>query len=243
MVGPMEKGLSRAKLCAPPVGAYEGVDLRVLPEYICFKAALLKEKLTLKYVCLILVMILGVQFAVSRLEVTDLVTKLREKEYILAPGVLDFTPASPQSVSDSYVQDAVLDFIGRLGNVNPTNIEEQYEGLKRFMSDSLKVKFDMETASWVEQVRADGISQIMTAKEKTIVSNQQGAYKATVLARAEFYSNHEYLGHEDQIVELTMRLTPPQSGQRWFLEIQSLHWGRADSFRVKNNLKTGGNGQ
>ena len=240
MVGPMEKGLARAKLCATPVGVYEGVDLRILPEYICFKAALLKEKMTLKYVCLILAVLWGAQFAISRMEVSKLMTKLREKEYILAPGVVDFTPVPPQSVSDSYVEDAVMDFIGRLGNLNPTNIEEQYEGLKRFMSEQLKVKFDMETASWVEQVKTEGISQIMTVKEKQIVSNEQGAYKATVLSRAEFYTSHEYLGHEDQVVELTLRLAPPKSGQRWFLEIQGLHWGKAESFRVRDGLKKGG---
>ena len=44
MIGSMEKGIEAAQLTAPPVGTFEGVDLSIMPKYICFKAALLKEK-------------------------------------------------------------------------------------------------------------------------------------------------------------------------------------------------------
>ena len=33
MIGAAEKGIEAARLTAPPQGAYEGVDLRVLPKY------------------------------------------------------------------------------------------------------------------------------------------------------------------------------------------------------------------
>ena len=43
MIAPIEKA-SKAKVETPPVGVYENVDLKVLPKYIAYKAALLKEK-------------------------------------------------------------------------------------------------------------------------------------------------------------------------------------------------------
>jgi soluble lytic murein transglycosylase-like protein len=114
----MEKGMEAAKLAAPAQGVYEGVDLSVLPKYICFKAALLREKLTLQYAILILTVILGGHFVLTRFEVASLYTKLREKEYILAPGVQDFIPAAPQRVPERHVIAAAMDYPRALRMIN-----------------------------------------------------------------------------------------------------------------------------
>jgi drug/metabolite transporter (DMT)-like permease len=79
MIGAMEKGIEAAKISTPPAGVYQDVDLSVLPKYISFRAALLKEKLTLQYVIGILVIFFGVYFIVSRMEVGSLYSQLREK--------------------------------------------------------------------------------------------------------------------------------------------------------------------
>lgn len=236
MVGPKEKGIVGVQIESPPTGSYEGVDLKTLPKFICFKAALLKEKMTLKTVLSILLLLFCAHFCSSRMEVSSLHQKLREKEYILAPGVLDFTTASPQAVPDSYVNDAVTDFLSDLGNVSANNIDEQYNSLKRFMSDKLKVTFEMETEDWVDQVKTEGISQILTVSNKEIKTDNDGNYQVVATARAEFYANQQYLGHEDQVIEMSMKLTPPQKSHRWYLQLTSLSWTKAQAFQTKNNL-------
>ena len=55
MVGAMEKGVEAAQVCSPPTGSYDGVNLKVLPKYLCFKAALLKEKVLLQNIVLLLI--------------------------------------------------------------------------------------------------------------------------------------------------------------------------------------------
>lgn len=237
MIGPIEKGFQAAKVSVPPVGTYDGVDLSILPKYISYKAALVREKLTFQYLLGIFAILFVGHYVASKLEVSNLYTKLREKEYILAPGVLDFTTASPQSVPDSYVNDAATDFLSNIGNVNPQNIDEQYASLNRFMSDQLKVQFQMETADWVRQVKSENISQLLTVTDKEITSNESGAYKVVALGRADFYAENQYLGHEDQVIEMILRLTPPESGKRWYLEITSLSWTKAKTFETKNSLK------
>lgn len=236
MVGPAEKGFAAAKLEAPPKGAYDGVDLSVLPKYICYRAALLKEKMTLQYVVLALLILSVAHYATSRLEISGLYKKLREKEYILAPGVLDFTPAAPQTVTDSYINDAVTDFLSDLGNVNSTSIDEQYGRLARFMSKKLRIQFEMDTAQWIAQVKAEGISQMLTIREREIRSDDKGSYKVVALGRAEFYGNQSYLGFEDQAIEMTLRLVPPEMGKRWTLQIESLAWNKATSFNTRKAL-------
>ncbi|MGE3611002.1 MAG: hypothetical protein AB7I27_15535 [Bacteriovoracaceae bacterium] len=236
MIGPKEKGIEPIQVESPPSGSYEGVDLKNLPKFICYKAALLKEKMTLKSILSILLLIFCCHYCSSRIEVSNLHQKLREKEYILAPGVLDFTTASPQAVPDSYVNDAVTDFLSDLGNVSGNNIDEQYNSLKRFMSDKLKVTFEMETADWIEQVKSEGISQILTVMNKEIKTDNDGNYQVVATARAEFYANQQYLGHEDQVIEMSMKLTPPQKSHRWYLQLTSLSWTKADAFKTKTNL-------
>ena len=236
ILGPKEKGIKKEQIKAPPKGTYQGIDLKSLPKFICFKGALIKEKMTLKTVLALILTLFTCHYCSSRLEISSLHKKLREKEYILAPGVLDFTTASPQSVPDSYVNDAVTDFLSNLGNISSSNVDEQYSLLKRFMSDKLKIAFEMETANWIEQIKMEGISQILTVLNKEIKTDNDGNYKVIANARAEFYANRHYLGHEDQVIEMTMRLSPPERGRRWYLELTSLNWQKANTFRTRTNL-------
>ena len=110
MLTAMDKGIEAAQVATPPVGVYQGVDLRILPKFVAFKAAMLKERMTLQYILAIHLAMLAANFAFSRIEIHSLEKRLREKEYILAPGVVDFTTVAPQSVSDSYVVNAAMSF-------------------------------------------------------------------------------------------------------------------------------------
>jgi hypothetical protein len=236
MIGAAEKGIEAARLTAPPQGAYEGVDLRVLPKYICFRAALLQSKLTLQYVILLLSAGLLAYFVSSRMEIHSLYKKLREKEYILAPGVSDFTVASPQGVPDRYVADAVTDFLSQLGNVTAGNIDEQYASLAESMSPLFKVKFSAEASDWKSQVKAENISELLTVTQKEIITDGNGKYKVTALGRRDTYIANEYVGHKDEVIELQLDLIPPKSGKRWFLQISNLQRQRADTFEKKKGL-------
>ncbi|MBT4791319.1 MAG: hypothetical protein HON90_07095 [Halobacteriovoraceae bacterium] len=238
MIGAMEKGIKAAQISAPPAGSYEGVDLTVMPKYLCFKAALLKEKLLLKNLILLLVGVFSIYFLVTRNEMSNLYSKLREKEYILAPGVVDFTPASPQTVTDGYVNSAVLSFIRTLGNINAQNIDEQYRELSTYMSHDLKVRFDMETTEWIETVKLENISEILKISDKEIISDEKGNYKIVAIVTRERFANNEYLGRTDEIIEMVLKLMPPKQGKRWFLQISSLTRTEANSFRgreIKSN--------
>ena len=208
-----------------------------LPRFICYKAALLREKMTLKVILIIMSGLFCFHYGVTRFEISSLHEKMREKEYILAPGVLDFTTASPQAVPDSYINDAVNDFLSDLGNISAHNIDEQYKSLKRFMSDQLKVTFEMETTDWVEQVKREGIAQILSVNEKEIRTDNNGHYQVMATVSASFYAGRQYLGHEEQIIEMVLKLVPPERGKRWYLQIISLSWSKADTFRVKKTLQ------
>jgi len=182
VIGPMEKGFAAAKLETPPAGVIDGVDLRVLPKFVCYKAALLRERLSLQYVLALVVGVFLAYFVVSRVEVAGLSSKLREKEYILAPGVQDFIAVSPQSVPASHIQNAAMEFLQTFGNLNAVNIDEQYARLAESMSQDLRVQFDLEAGPWRAKVKEDGIAQILSVTDKEIRATNDG-YKKEAAAR------------------------------------------------------------
>ena len=230
VVGPREKGVRPAQLSVPPAhinGHYEGVDLSRLPKYLCFKAALLREKILLQNLLLLVLCLFGAYFFISRWEIARIYTKLREKEYILAPGAIDFTTASPQRVSDDYVDSAVMSFVQSLGNINSVNIDQQYKRLSEYMSPSLKVRFQAEIASWVDTVKKDNIAEILKVKSREIISDEMGNYKAVITASRERYAGSDYLGRSDEVIEMILKLIPPADGKRWFLQMTFLSRGEA----------------
>ena len=98
------------------------------------------------------------------------------------------------------------------------------------------MEFEIDTADWVEQVKSDDISQLFTITDKQIKADDKGWYQAVVIARADFYANKSYLGHENHAVEMTLRLMPPESGKRWYLQIETLTWNREATYDSKRKL-------
>ena len=240
MVGAMEKGIEAARLQAPPQGVYEGVDLRVLPKYICFKAALLRERMTLQFMVAVVVVAFGAHFALSRYEISGLYNQLREKEYILAPGVQDFIPAAPQTVPERHVIAAASEYLGQFGNINSVNIDDQYERLTEVMTAQLKAQFMSEAQGWKFKVKADNLSEVMTILDKTIETDGKGNFRCTASARTDSYVNNEHIGYRDEVLEMTLALVPPEDGKRWYLQISSLSRSNRNAFQVKDRLSKGG---
>jgi hypothetical protein len=241
LVGSLEKGFQRAKIAR--VNAAGDLDLSAIPNYVAYKAALVREKLLLQYVCIGLAALLAAVYVTNRLEVSDLSEALRTKEFILAPGVSDFIPVAPRSVPDSYVQHAVSDFVSTLGNTTPTNIEERYAQLASLMSPALQVQFAAEAPEWVAKARAENVSELVTIQDKRIESDDRGRYKATVSTRTETFIAGEAIGYRNEVVEMGLRLVPPDAGRRWYLEITSLTRTSAEAHSAAKNLGGATNGK
>jgi len=241
LAGAIEKGFERARLSRVEIAT--NLDLSMVPNYVAYKAALIREKTMLQHVCVGLAAILVVMFVASRFEVSHLETRLRLKEYILAPGVSDFIPVAPQSVPDAYVQHAVSDFVATLGNTNPTNIEERFKQLSAVMSPALQVQFNAEAVEWVAKARAENISEMLTVLEKRVEADADGKYRAVIRTRTDSFVGSESIGYRNEVVEMGLRLVPPDVGRRWFLEITSLSRGSAEAFETSKGLGGGLNGK
>ena len=236
MIGSIEKRMKKRFLSPVPKDIYEGLNLKELPSYVSFRATSVREKLLLQHALLFTAFILALYFAFSRAEIAGLETKLREKEYILAPGVQDFTPASPGRVGDRYILAAAQDFLHLLGSVNPVNIDEQYKNLSQSMSANLRVQFLAEAAPWVDRVKRENISEIVTVQKKKVESDNSGTYRVVASAKCDTYSGAEYLGYRNEVIEFDLKLVPPKEEKRWFLEINRLLRSSEDSYMSRKKI-------
>lgn len=228
MITPDKKGATPTKTKkAEPAAA----DLSKLPKYICYKAALLREKKLLKQLLALTAFCLVCLTVSWQVQVYWLHQDLRKKEYILAPGVQNFTHVSPQRLPEGYLHDAVEDFVSNLSTINAQNARSSYRSLSKFMSKSFAIKFGYETADWIERVIDEDLAQISKIMRKEIVSDEQGYYLATAHLRVDRYMQGQYLGHEEQVVQLRLQLTPPSPQKRWYLQIEDLQWSKLESFR------------
>jgi hypothetical protein len=221
---------------------YHGIDLSVLPKYVSYKAALMREKATQKRIIWVLVSFIAVYFAISRWEVSSLSAKLRTKEYIAVPGVENFVTVHPQSVPDDYVTSAVDDFLLKLGNTNPRNIATQYASLSGAMAPDMAVRFQMEAQDWIEKVRQEGITETLAVEDKEIRTNGSGSYQVVALTRRTLYGAGSQLSSFDEVVHLDLVLKPPQEGKRWFLQIAKLTREKRESFKLRKDLSSRGEG-
>ena len=223
MINSKQKGISPKKI---QVQSDEPGEYRHLPKYICYKAALLREKRMVVRLLTGTICIFIAYFIHSRLEISQLHDRLRSKEYILAPGLTNFVTVHPNLVPDSYVSHSVNDFISTFGNVSRGTIYEQFDGLKRYMTNDLRVRFDNATRKWIGQVNKEELSQIVKVLEKHITTDEGGNYRVVASIRASLYSGSEYLGTEDQVIKMTLRLVAPEMPKRWFLEITDFSWSK-----------------
>ena len=104
------------------------------------------------------------------------------------------------------------------------------------MSDPLKIQFEADARDWISQVKAEDLAQIFKIKSKEVASNQQGLYAITAFARADFYADGQSLGYENQVVEMKLKLVPPERGIRWYLQIIEIHWSKLDKFKKRESV-------
>lgn len=236
-IGPLEKGMEAATHTTPPNGTYDGVDLSTLPKYICYRAALQQKKLTIELLLVAVLSVFAFYFVVSRYEISTLYDKLLVRPVILAPGIRDFVVASPQKVEPQYVEQAVVEFLNKLGTVSADNIERQYKVLSEQMSTKLKMQFEIETQGLIRDFKRDNLTELLTILDLEIKDDQKGHYRAVAQVRVDLYIENEHADQREEIIEMDLALVPPSKDRRWYLEITSIRRESTDTFKRKRGSK------
>ena len=221
MLRAIDKGVKAAEMTRPPAGVYGDIDLRVIPKFVSYKAALLREKVGLQYLLGITGLLWVATFLIQSNRIDYWQSRYREKEFILVPSnIVGYTPAVPQSVPQSYVGNAVNFFIEILGNTTPTNIQEHYERFASYMSSELKAQFLAETASWRDTAKNEGIYEQIEITQKDWRNDGKGNFDVNVTLKRDRRVNSDFMGSTQEQIKMRLQLVPPQNEREWIFEIK-----------------------
>lgn len=221
MLRAVDKGVKAAEMTRPPAGVFGEVDLRVIPKYVSYRAALLREKHGLHVILGIAVFLWVSTFLVQSNRIDYWQTKFREKEFILVPStIVGHTPAVPQTVPKSYVGNAINYFVELVGNTTPSNIQEHYERFSNYLSQDLKARFLAETVTWRETARSENIYEQVDIVQKDWIEDGKGSYDATVVIRRDRRVNGDFMGSSQETIKMKLQLVPPQGEKEWIFEIK-----------------------
>lgn len=220
MLTAIDKGVKAAELTKPPAGVYGDVDLRVLPQFVSFKASSLRQKLNLQYIIAIVVFSWVASFLIQNNRIDYWQTKYREKEFILVPSkIVGHTPAVPQTVPKEYVEDALNYFVQLQGTTTPSGIRNQLESFASYMRPKLSSKYLAEVDEWIDLSEKKGLYEQVEITKKTFNYNKSGVFKAEILLRRDRRENADFLGTAMEKVKITMNVQQPKEGQAWAFQI------------------------
>ena len=220
MLTAIDKGMKAAEVGQPPAGVYGDVDLRVLPRFISFKAASLRQKANLQYIIIVIAFGWISTFIIQNNRIDYWQSKYREKEFILVPSkIIGHTPSVPQSVPQSYVQSAIKSFIQMAGTTTPMGIRDQLRRLGSYMEPRLGSKFLAEMDEWIELCEKKGIYEQVEDTKIEFLYNQSGVFKVKAIIRRDRRENAEFLGTAMEEVLMTLIVQQPKPDQEWTFQI------------------------
>ncbi len=221
MLSSIDKGVKAAEISRPPAGVYGDVDLRVLPKYISYKASNLREKTNLHFVMGLMLLAWISTFVIQNNRVEYWQTKFREKEFILVPSkIVGHTPATPQSVPDSYVKFAVKSFIQMSGTTTPSGIRDQLERFAGYMEKKLGSRYLADMEEWIELSEKKGLyEQVEHTNLKFAYHKKSGVIDVDVVLRRDRRENADFLGTAMEKMKMTLLVQQPKPDQEWTFKI------------------------
>ena len=194
-----------------------------IPKALSKEGGLLYKLDNLKLLLVLICSMWVIQFSVDKFHDLELIGKYRQKEFILAPSqITGFTPARPQNVPDSYIEDSSTYYLSLLGNINSLNVENNYLKLSKSMSQALGVRFLAQTKPWVDTVKREKISEVLKIIRKTHLFTDHGFFKVLATVQRDRYRGQLYMGFIKEDIEMTLKLIPPKEEVQWHLQITNL---------------------
>ncbi|MCB0367956.1 MAG: hypothetical protein KDD45_00600 [Bdellovibrionales bacterium] len=236
VVGGLEKGVEAAKVASPPKTIIEGVDISKVANYVGFKAAMTKNKMTLELVGLVQAVFIVCLIFYS----LSLTKELRKTSFLMVPSQINgVTEVIPNDLPPSRIHKAFVHYVGLLGNIDPTNIREHYNMLKEHMSKELRINFTIETAPTIKYVLEEGLSEYVKVGEKTVEPDGKGWFRVTAPVKVFPHLNGQKLEPRSEYIVMKLKIVAPNNANTWALQIVNLKRISAKSFNSMSRLKKG----
>ena len=193
-----------------------------LPRPIVWRAAFLRSERTYRFVILILLTIIVVQEVLSRQESVRLMEMIREKEYIIVPGVLGVTTALPNNITDKELKNSLISLLELITNIDYQNIIDKHQRLLKYLSPALKISFRGQSRKMVKKFKKHSIAEIMHLDNFKITSQKKYYYKVKAQIKIDVNFNDTKAGSREEIILMDVQIVRPSPGEFNFIQLTKL---------------------
>ena len=166
----------------------------------------------------------------DRVAITNLERKLREKEYILAPGVTDFAKVTPGIISKDYVREFAESIAATLGSFSAKEVERRYQELEKYLSSDFRLTFREKTKKDLGLFASTDVAETFSANSSEIEEAPNGFRAAVFGTQTRYVSGLKVYEGAHVIVFLMVGLAPSASTP-WALQITDISRLSEEEFR------------
>ena len=159
--------------------------------------------------------------AFDRITIYRLETQLREKEYILAPGLTDFARVRPGVISSEYVKEFSESLASSLGNFSAREVEERYRTLEKYLANDFRIQFREDTTKQLKLLASNDVAE-MFVPQHTEVKEQENGFIASVFGQHIRYVAGLKVFEGRHVILFTLKGVAPQANRPWALEVQNI---------------------
>jgi hypothetical protein len=166
----------------------------------------------------------------DRITIHDLESKLREKEYILAPGLTDFAKVTPGIISKDYVKEFAESIAVSLGSFSASEVERRYKDLEKYLAGDFRIKFREKTKKDLSLFATNDIAETFSVKTTEILESKIG-FEANVFGTQTRYVSGLKVFESAHVITFSLKAVAPSANSPWALEIQDISRLSEDEFR------------
>lgn len=166
----------------------------------------------------------------DRITIHDLEAKLREKEYILAPGVTNFAKVTPGIISKDYVTEFAESIAVSLGSFSANEVEKRYKDLEKYLTGDFRIKFREKTKKDLSLFASNDLAEMFSVKSTEITENKSG-FGASVFGTQTRYVSGLKVFEGPHVITFSLKAAAPGANSPWALEIQDISRLSEDEYR------------
>lgn len=165
----------------------------------------------------------------DRVTIHKLEMKLREKEYILAPGVTNFARVSPGIISKDYVKEFAETIAHTLGSFSAKQVEQRYSELEKYFASDFRIKFREKTKKDLSLLASNDIAEMFEIRSTEVREIADG-FKAFVFGSQTRYVSGLKVFEGSHVIAFTLKGIAPSATTPWALQILDISRLSEDEF-------------
>jgi hypothetical protein len=157
----------------------------------------------------------------DRYLIKSLEIKLREKEYILAPGVVDFARVKAQLIPKVYVEEFAKTLAKTLGSFSARDIESQYRDLEKYLAVDFRIKFREETKKTLKEISTNDVSELFSPNGIEVIEKND-VFIATVKGTLIRFVSGLKVFEGAHVMEFSLKGVSPHESSPWALIVTEM---------------------